>query len=53
MKFAIVGTGGTGGTIGAYLALAGNDVTFIARGRHLAAIREKGLAIRTARTHLC
>lgn len=48
MKFAIVGTGGTGGTIGAYLALAGNDVTFIARGRHLAAIREKGLAIRTA-----
>ena len=48
MKFAIVGTGGTGGTIGAYLALAGNDVTFIARGRHLAAIREKGLAIRTS-----
>ena len=48
MRFAIVGSGGTGGTIGAYLALAGNDVTFIARGRHLAAIREKGLAIRTA-----
>ena len=48
MKFAIVGTGGTGGTIGAYLALAGNDVTFIARGKHLAAIREKGLTIRTA-----
>ena len=48
MKFAIVGSGGTGGTIGAYLALAGNDVTFIARGRHLAAIREKGLTVRTS-----
>ena len=47
MKFAIAGTGGTGGTIGAYLALGGNDVTFLARGRHLAAIREKGLVIRT------
>lgn len=46
MKFAIVGTGGTGGTLGAYLA-AGQDVTFIARGRHLAAIQEKGLIVRT------
>lgn len=48
MKFAIVGTGGTGGTIGAYLALGGNDVTFIARGKHLEAMREKGLTIRTS-----
>lgn len=48
MKFAIVGTGGTGGTIGAYLALKGNDVTFIARGKHLEAIRERGLTIRTS-----
>ena len=48
MKFAIVGTGGTGGSIGAYLALAGNDVTFIARGKHLEAIREKGLTLRTS-----
>lgn len=47
MKFAIVGTGGTGGSIGAYLALAGNDVTFIARGKHLEAIRERGLTLRT------
>ena len=47
MKFAIMGTGGTGGCLGGYLALAGNDVTFIARGKHLAAIREKGLMIRT------
>ncbi len=48
MKFTIVGTGGTGGAIGAYLALAGNDVTFIARGRHLETIREKGLTLRTS-----
>ena len=47
MKFTIVGTGGTGGTIGAYLAQAGNDVTFIARGKHLEAIREKGLTVHT------
>lgn len=48
MKFVIVGTGGTGGCIGAYLALAGQDVTFIARGRHLEAIREKGLTVKTS-----
>ncbi|WP_040637041.1 ketopantoate reductase family protein [Mitsuokella sp. oral taxon 131] len=47
MRFVIVGTGGTGGCLGGYLALAGNDVTFIARGRHLMAIQEKGLTIRT------
>ncbi|SDG75426.1 ketopantoate reductase [Selenomonas sp. WCT3] len=47
MKFAIVGTGGTGGTLGAYLASIGQDVTFIARGSHLAAIRQNGLTIRT------
>lgn len=47
MKFAIVGTGGTGATLGAYLASIGQDVTFIARGKHLAAIRQNGLTIRT------
>ena len=40
-KYLIVGTGGTGGAIGAYLARAGMDVTFIARGEHLKAIKEK------------
>ncbi len=44
-KYVIVGTGGTGGTIGAYLARAGMDVTFIARGEHLQVIRDKGLKI--------
>lgn len=47
MKFVIVGTGGTGGVLGAYLAKAGNDVTFIARGKHLAAMQEKGLTLET------
>lgn len=45
MKIAIMGTGGVGGVFGALLAKAGEDVTFIARGAHLAAIREKGLQI--------
>ena len=44
-KYVIVGTGGTGGTLGAYLAKAGKDVTFIARGDHLAAMKEKGLRV--------
>jgi 2-dehydropantoate 2-reductase len=45
MRIAVMGTGGVGGFFGAKLALAGNDVTFIARGRHLAAIRERGLRV--------
>ena len=44
-RYLIVGTGGTGGAIGAYLARAGKDVTFIARGAHLNAIRERGLKV--------
>nr|WP_317428997.1 2-dehydropantoate 2-reductase [uncultured Mitsuokella sp.] len=47
MKFAIFGVGGTGGVIGGYLANAGNDVTFLARGAHLKAMQEKGLTIHT------
>jgi 2-dehydropantoate 2-reductase len=45
MKIAVMGAGGVGGFFGAKLALAGNDVTFIARGRHLDAIRANGLRI--------
>ena len=45
LKFLIVGTGGIGGPVGAYLARAGKDVTFIARGAHLQAMRENGLRI--------
>jgi 2-dehydropantoate 2-reductase len=48
MKFAILGSGAVGGYYGARLALAGHDVTFIARGAHLAAMRERGLAVKSA-----
>lgn len=41
----IIGTGGTGGAIGAHLAHAGNDVVFIARGRQLEALRTGGLRL--------
>jgi 2-dehydropantoate 2-reductase len=42
-----MGTGGTGGYFGGLLARAGEDVTFIARGDHLEAIRKNGLAIKS------
>lgn len=48
MKVAVIGAGGVGGYFGARLAQAGHEVTFVARGRHLAAIREHGLAIESA-----
>jgi len=46
MRIAVVGSGAVGGFYGAKLARAGHDVTFIARGAHLAAMRARGLAIR-------
>jgi len=45
MKIAVMGSGGVGGYFGGRLAQAGCDVTFIARGAHLAAMREHGLKI--------
>ena len=45
MRVAVFGTGAVGGYFGGRLAQAGVDVTFIARGEHLAAIREKGLKV--------
>ncbi len=45
MRIAIMGSGGVGGFFGARLVKGGADVTFIARGTHLAAMREHGLAI--------
>ena len=47
MRFCIVGSGAVGGYYGAKLAQAGHDVTFIARGAHLAAIRERGLTVKS------
>ena len=49
MRTAVMGTGALGGFFGGLLARAGEDVTFIARGKHLGAIRERGLAIRSER----
>ncbi|MBE0585953.1 MAG: 2-dehydropantoate 2-reductase, partial [Desulfofustis sp.] len=47
MKIAVMGTGGVGGYFGAKLASSGCQVTFIARGAHLAAIKENGLQVRS------
>ena len=47
MKIVIMGSGGVGGYFGARLADAGEDVSFVARGRHLEAIKSKGLKIKS------
>ena len=47
MKYLVVGTGGVGGSIAGFLALAGKDVTCIARGKHLEAIRRNGLHLKS------
>lgn len=47
MRVAVMGTGGTGGYFGGLLARAGEQVTFIARGQHLAALRRSGLTVRS------
>jgi 2-dehydropantoate 2-reductase len=49
MRFAILGSGAVGGYFGAKLAKSGQEVTFIARGAHLDAIRSKGLQIQSAK----
>jgi len=45
MKIVVFGTGGVGGYFGGRLARAGEDVTFIARGEHLRAIKDSGLRV--------
>jgi 2-dehydropantoate 2-reductase len=54
MHIAVIGAGGIGAIYGAALAKAGADVTFVARGAHLAAMRENGLRIEGDRgeTHI-
>ncbi len=47
MKYLVIGAGGTGGSIGAFMTEAGKDVTVIARGQHLKAIQENGLQMET------
>lgn len=48
MKIAIMATGGVGGYFGARLAAAGQEVHFVARGAHLAALRASGLKLKSA-----
>ena len=45
MRITIIGAGGVGGYFGARLAHGGCDVGFVARGSHLAALREHGLRV--------
>lgn len=47
MKIAMIGTGGVGAYFGAKLAQAGNNVTFVARGKHLKAILNNGLKVKS------
>jgi 2-dehydropantoate 2-reductase len=49
MRIAVIGAGGVGGYFGGRLALAGNDVVLVARGSHLAAVRERGLRVRSVK----
>jgi 2-dehydropantoate 2-reductase len=44
-RIAVIGAGGVGGSFGAALAKAGSDVTFVARGAHLQAMRTRGLKV--------
>ena len=45
MRIAVIGAGGLGGTFGGRLARAGEEVHFVARGRHLEAMRSRGLRV--------
>ncbi len=46
-QYLIIGTGGVGGSIAGFLALQGKKVTCIARGKHLEAIKENGLHLKS------
>jgi 2-dehydropantoate 2-reductase len=47
MRIAVMGAGGVGGYFGARLVQAGHDVAFVARGRHLLAMKERGLEVKS------
>ena len=47
MKYLVIGAGGTGGSIGAYMTEAGKDATLIARGEHLKKMQQQGLRMET------
>lgn len=48
MRIAVMGTGGLGGYFGARLVQGGHDVSFVARGRHLEALRQQGLRVESS-----
>ncbi len=48
MKYVIIGAGGCGGSIGAWLKRAGEDVTLIARNAHLSALQQHGIRVESA-----
>lgn len=52
MRIAVIGAGAVGGAFGAALAKAGSDVTFVARGDHLAAMHRRGLTLVSPRGDL-
>ncbi len=52
MRIAIMGAGGVGSYFGARLAASGEDVTFISRGRHLSALGEHGMSLKSPRGDL-
>lgn len=49
MRIALIGVGGVGGYFGGQLAAAGEDVLFVARGAHLAALQKDGLTVESER----
>ena len=52
MRIAVIGTGAVGGYFGARLVAASNDVAFVARGPHLAAMRQQGLTLESPQGNL-
>lgn len=48
MKYLVIGAGGTGGAIAAYMKKGGSDIAVVARGEHLRAIKENGLTVKKA-----
>jgi len=53
LRIAVMGSGGVGGYLGVRLVQGGADVTFIARGAHLAAMRANGLAVESEHEPIC
>jgi len=53
LRIAVMGSGGVGGYLGVRLVQGGADVTFVARGAHLAAMRANGLAVESQHEPIC